>query len=130
VFKGAAAHRDRPRLVTHQAGLPAVGTRLVVSQLGGLLGGRGLQSAGHQTTQGGNGDRFHGRQIDLGVGSVFAEGLLADDFAPTSRLFVDSLEVFRGESSLRHAQSLLEVRSNTQEQFPLTIVGKPLAVAK
>jgi hypothetical protein len=87
----------------------------VGSQLRGLLSGAGLQGAGHEATEGGDGGLFHRGQIDLGGGSLFTEGLFTDDFAPTSRLFADSGEVFRGESSLRHALSLLEVTATAAE---------------
>jgi hypothetical protein len=115
MFKRAAAHGNRARLVTHQAELSAVGTGLVVSQLGGLLSGASLQGAGHEATEGRDGHLFHGGQIDVGGGPLFSKGLFTDDFAPTSRLFADSGEVFRGEGSLRHALSLLEVTAKAVE---------------
>jgi hypothetical protein len=105
VFKGSAAGGDKAGLVSDQAGLSAVGTVLMGAQVGGLLGGGGLERARQQAPQGGAGDVFHEGQIDVGAGALLAEGLLADDFAPTAGEFVDGLEIVGREGVLCHVLS-------------------------
>jgi hypothetical protein len=102
----------------------------MAAQRVGLLSGGGLQSAGHQAAHGSHGDILHGGQIDLRAGPLFPEGLLADDWAPTSGELLDGLEILGGEGSLRHVLSFLGVASNLGAELLSPMLAKALAAAK
>jgi hypothetical protein len=102
--------------------LAAVRTGLVAAELGGLLGGGGLEGTSDQAAHGGDGHIFQSGQVDIGTGSLLSEGLFADDFSPASSEFMDGVEVLLSESALCHLMSLLEVASICEDELPFTIL--------
>jgi hypothetical protein len=79
---------------------------------------------------GGDGHVFHGIEVDIESGSVVAEGLAGDNFAPLFGEVVDGDEIFVCESASCHDQSLLEVRENARGGLMGGLYYSGLCVAK
>jgi hypothetical protein len=62
--------------------LSAVGTGLLVGEFLGLLLEEEFQGPFGEALGGGSSDLFHGSEIDVESGSVFAEGAFGNNFAP------------------------------------------------
>ena len=101
----------RALLVADGAELAAAGAGLGLPEAPGLLGGGLLQGAGRQATGGGDGDLFHGGEIDLEARAIVAEGVADDDFASLVGQVVDLLEILGGELTGGHGLNLLAVRA-------------------
>jgi len=107
MLKGATSPHDNGTLLTlKQAHTPAIGASLLLTQVVSLLSGRHLQRACQQSTYGSHRDLFHLVEVDIETGTLLAPMLPHDDFSPTSRQFLDVLEVFRSELARCHVASM------------------------
>jgi hypothetical protein len=113
----APADLHGPVLVADGAELATGGARLGLTEALGLQDRGLLQGAGGQSAGGGDGDLFHGGEIDVEPGAVVAEGVPDDDFTPLVGQVMDFLEVLRGEFRRRHGLNLLAVRANRGEEW-------------
>jgi hypothetical protein len=82
----------------------------------GLLFEKSLQGSLGEASSGGVGDLFHGAEIDIEPGSLVAEGVSGDDFAPLSGETVEFLELLGGEGAGCHDASCLGVGTKTSEK--------------
>src|SRR5581483_5814913 len=126
----ATADLHGPVLVADGAKSATGGARLGLAEALGLLGGGLLQGAGGQAAGGGDGDLFHGGEIDVEAGAVVAEGVADNDFPPLVGQVVDFLEVLGGEFPGRHDLNLFGVGANEEEEFSLVVVEQRLWHAK
>ena len=124
------ADLHRALLVADGAELAAAGAGLGLPEAPGLLGGGLLQGAGRQATGGGDGDLFHGGEIDLEARAIVAEGVADDDFAPLVGQVVDLLEILGGELTGGHGLNLLAVRATRGEEWGPVVVHPWRCLAK
>ena len=126
VPKLPAPDAQRALVVADGAESAAGGAGLGLAEALGLLGGGLLQGAGRQAAGGGDGDLFHGGEIDVEARAVVAEGVPDNDLAPLVGQVADLLEVLRGEFAGRHNLNHLAVRANDEEGHSLVVLGQRL----
>jgi hypothetical protein len=125
-----AADLHGPALVADGA-KPATGRAgLGIAEALGLPGGGLLQGAGRQATGSGDGDPFHGGEIDVEARAVVTEGVPGNDLAPPVGQVVDFLEALGRELPGWHDLNLLAVRANGEEELGLVVIDQRLWPAK
>jgi len=65
-----------------------------------------------QSLGGGHGHLFHGIQVNVQAGPLFAEGPAGDNFSPLFGQLLNRIQIFLVESSSSHDESFLGVREN------------------
>ena len=126
----AAADLDGPLFVADRAELATARAGQGVAEALGLLGGGLLEGAGSQAAGGGDGDLFHGVQIDVEAGAVVPKGVADDNLAPLVGQVVDFLEVLGGKFARRHDLNFLAVRANREGEFAVVVIERQLGHAK
>jgi hypothetical protein len=107
----------------------AGGAGLFVGQELGLSLRRLFESAGRQTRGSGDGDLFHGVQIDIKPRPLLAESTPDDDFSPLFGQDANLLDVLVGQLAGRHSASLIQLAPMVAEAFPQEILSNPLCPA-
>jgi hypothetical protein len=93
--KTAAPHFDEALLRAHTTKLAALGARLLLSQLLGLLGGSLFERPSGQALGRRHRYLFHLGQIDIEPRPFVAKGPPDDDFSPALGQLLDVLQIFR-----------------------------------
>jgi hypothetical protein len=114
-----AAHHDRSVFMLDWAHPSTIRTRLLFTQLAGLLLGRRFQRPRQQTTYGRHADLFHLGQINVQAGALLTPVLADDDFSPALGEFLDSPQIFRDRFPCSHVASVQRDKSiNPGEILP------------
>ena len=96
----------------------------------GLLGRRGFQCAGGQTTHGREGHLLHVRQIDIQTRAIGTVRPATNNLAPAASQVGDRLQILGGKLTRCHVLGLLEVTPKHQTGFPALILSDPVGLAK
>jgi hypothetical protein len=114
----------------HDAEPAAVGAGLLGPEGRGLLLEEDGQGAGGAAGGRRRREVLHGFKIDLRAGSLVAEGVARDDFAPLGSKVADFLEVLRGKLTAWHGLSCLVLTMRSGDAFLLLLYASVLRWAK